>query len=157
MTTAQMFETRIDLSAERREKMVAVLNQQLADTFDLHSQAKQAHWNVKGPQFHQLHELFDTLAEQLSGYVDLIAERATALGGTALGTARMSAAASVVERVRAELPARIARQTSFVTSASVGYCVFDGASDVTAAELMLRADRARRAAKSQGRDRSMPG
>jgi starvation-inducible DNA-binding protein len=74
--------------------LVALLNQHLADTFDLYGQAKQAHWNVKGPQFHQLHELFDELAEELRAYVDLIAERATALGGLALGTVRMSAGAS---------------------------------------------------------------
>lgn len=94
MTTTQLFETRIDLPADGREKMVALLNQQLADTFDLFGQAKQAHWNVKGPQFHQLHELFDDLADQLKEYVDLIAERATALGGMALGTVRMAAEAS---------------------------------------------------------------
>ena len=74
--------------------MISLLNQQLADTFDLYSQVKQAHWNVKGPQFIALHELFDKLAEELQGYVDLIAERATALGGKALGTVRMSAANS---------------------------------------------------------------
>jgi starvation-inducible DNA-binding protein len=74
--------------------MIDLLNQQLADTFDLFSQIKQAHWNVKGMDFIQLHELFDDLAEQVEGYVDLIAERATTLGGTALGTARMSAASS---------------------------------------------------------------
>jgi starvation-inducible DNA-binding protein len=74
--------------------MIGLLNQQLADTFDLYSQAKQAHWNVKGPQFFELHELFDKLAEELTEYVDSIAERATALGGTALGTVRMSASAS---------------------------------------------------------------
>ena len=94
MFTAQLFETRIDLPADGRENLIALLNPQLADTFDLHGQCKQAHWNVKGPQFHQLHELFDELAEQVSGYVDLIAERATALGGTALGTVRMAAEAS---------------------------------------------------------------
>ena len=64
--------------------MISLLNQQLADTFDLYSQVKQAHWNVKGPQFIALHELFDRLAEELQAYVDLIAERATALGGKAL-------------------------------------------------------------------------
>jgi starvation-inducible DNA-binding protein len=74
--------------------MIALLNQQLADTFDLYSQTKQAHWNVKGAQFFQLHELFDKLAEELTGYVDMIAERATALGGLAQGTVRMSAANS---------------------------------------------------------------
>jgi starvation-inducible DNA-binding protein len=94
MATAQLFETRIDLPSNSRERMIELLNQQLADTFDLQGQAKQAHWNVKGPQFHQLHTLFDELAAQLSGYVDLIAERATALGGTAMGTVRMSAEAS---------------------------------------------------------------
>ena len=69
--------------------MVSLLNQQLADTFDLYSQVKQAHWNVKGPQFIALHELFDRLAGELQAHVDLIAERATALGGKALGTVRI--------------------------------------------------------------------
>lgn len=92
--TKSMFSTRNDLQREVRGKMISLLNQQLADTFDLYSQTKQAHWNVKGAQFFQLHELFDKLAEELQGYVDLIAERATALGGLALGTVRMSAANS---------------------------------------------------------------
>ena len=94
VTRYMVSRTSIDLPADKRKKLIAMLNQQLADTFDLYGQAKQAHWNVKGAQFHQLHELFDELAAQLLGYVDLIAERATALGGTALGTVRMSAGAS---------------------------------------------------------------
>jgi starvation-inducible DNA-binding protein len=89
-----MFSTRNDLSREVRGRMIESLNQQLADTFDLYSQTKQAHWNVKGAQFFQLHELFDKLAEELQGYVDQIAERATALGGLAMGTVRMSVANS---------------------------------------------------------------
>ncbi len=94
MTTKKTFATRIDLAPETRGKMTALLNHQLADTFDLYSQTKQAHWNVKGAQFFQLHELFDKLAEELAGYADLIAERVTALGGMALGTARMASASS---------------------------------------------------------------
>ncbi|MGH8727536.1 MAG: DNA starvation/stationary phase protection protein Dps [Burkholderiales bacterium] len=89
-----IYKTNNDLDDKLRSQMIALLNQQLADTFDLFSQIKQAHWNVKGMDFIQLHELFDDLAEQTEGYVDLIAERATTLGGTALGTVRMSAAAS---------------------------------------------------------------
>jgi starvation-inducible DNA-binding protein len=89
-----MFSTRIDLSQDARSQMIALLNQQLADTFDLYSHTKQAHWNVKGAQFYSLHELFDKLAEELAGYVDMIAERATALGGLAQGTVRLSAANS---------------------------------------------------------------
>jgi starvation-inducible DNA-binding protein len=92
--TKKTFPTRIDLAAEVRGPMIVLLNQQLAGTFDLYSQAKQAHWNVKGAQFYALHELFDKLAEELEGYVDLIAERVTALGGQAQGTVRLSAANS---------------------------------------------------------------
>lgn len=91
---ARTHKTSIDLPLKIREQMIPLLNQQLADVSDLYSQAKQAHWNVKGAQFFPLHELFDKLAVQLQEFADLIAERATALGGTALGTVRMSAAAS---------------------------------------------------------------
>ena len=94
MATPKQFRTRIDLPAQAREKLIPLLNQQLADTFDLYSQTKQAHWNVKGAQFLPLHELFDTLAGELLGHADLIAERATALGGVALGTARLAASVS---------------------------------------------------------------
>ena len=88
------FETKIDIKPKTREEIIALLNQQLADTFDLYSQTKQAHWNVKGMQFHQLHELFDTLAGELLDYSDLLAERATALGGADRGKVRMSSEAS---------------------------------------------------------------
>jgi len=94
MNKSNLFSTRNNLDAESREKIVSLLNQHLADTFDLYSQTKQAHWNVKGPHFFSLHELFDKLAVLLVDDIDTIAERATALGGTARGTARQSAAAS---------------------------------------------------------------
>lgn len=94
MTTPKTFATHVGLGAHVRDPMVALLNQQLADTVDLYSQTKQAHWNIKGAQFFQLHLLFDKLAGEVEGYVDVIAERAAALGGTALGTSRMAAAAS---------------------------------------------------------------
>jgi len=83
--------TRIDIKSKLRESMTALLNQQLADTLDLYTQVKQAHWNVKGPNFIALHELFDKLAEDLEDPVDDIAERVTALGGIARGTARIAA------------------------------------------------------------------
>jgi len=94
MAKPKTYKTSVDLDAETREQIIVLLNQQLSDTFDLYSQTKQAHWNVKGAQFFQLHELFDQLATGLLAHVDTIAERATALGGTALGTARMAAASS---------------------------------------------------------------
>lgn len=93
-TNIRLFETRIDFDEDTRLELIQLINTQLADTFDLYSQTKHAHWNVRGPQFYQLHELYDELAEQLQGFVDLIAERATALGGSAHGTVRMAAEAS---------------------------------------------------------------
>lgn len=92
--TSHLFATRNDLPEAVRKQAVSLLNQHLADATDLYSQIKQAHWNVKGMHFQQLHELFDKLADGVEDYVDLIAERATALGGVALGTVRMSASSS---------------------------------------------------------------
>jgi diguanylate cyclase (GGDEF)-like protein len=66
-----------------------------------------------------------------------------------------ASAAGVVERVRAELPARIARSTPHVTSASLGYCVYDGSIEQSPEQVLARADRARRLAKTQGRNRAV--
>lgn len=89
--TLTTFDTRIDIDADVRKELIDLLNQQLADATDLFTQTKQAHWNVKGMDFFQLHELFDTLAKIPRKHADLLAERATALGGMALGTVRMAA------------------------------------------------------------------
>ncbi len=88
--SSPMFQTKNDLSSEVRQKIVEMLNRQLADTLDLYTQTKHAHWNVKGTDFYQLHELFDELAEDVFKFIDPIAERATALGGYAHGTLRMA-------------------------------------------------------------------
>jgi len=78
--------TRNDLSEAIRKEMVPLLNAHLADGIDLALQAKQAHWNVKGPHFLPLHELFDKVYDEASEWNDLVAERAVQLGGTAEGT-----------------------------------------------------------------------
>lgn len=92
-----MHNTRNDLAADVRGKVAELLNARLSDTVDLHLQAKQAHWNVKGPNFIALHELFDKLAEETEEYIDDMAERITALGGTAKGTAVVVAKTSQLE------------------------------------------------------------
>ena len=86
--------TRIDLNEKVRGHLCEILNQTLADSLDLYTQTKQAHWNVKGVHFYQLHLLFDEIAGEILDYVDLFAERITSLGGTAFGTVRMAAEAS---------------------------------------------------------------
>lgn len=92
-----MYETRNDLPQETRSQMVTLLNARLADAVDLRTQVKVAHWNVKGPEFIALHKLFDDVAADVDEYVDLIAERAVQLGGTADGTARQVAERSELD------------------------------------------------------------
>jgi starvation-inducible DNA-binding protein len=95
-TQHQIFSTSISLPEKSRLQIIDLLNARLADTIDLKTQAKQAHWNVKGIHFMQLHELFDSVATHADDAADLLAERATALGGVALGTARLVAATSTL-------------------------------------------------------------
>ena len=73
--------TRIDLPAHTRAAMGMILNERLADDLDLERQAKQAHWNIRGARFQQLHELFDATAALAVGWSDELAERAGQLGG----------------------------------------------------------------------------
>ncbi len=93
-TKKVMFENSIDMKVQIRETIINMLNARLADCSDLYSQCKQAHWNVKGMQFIALHELFDEVAAEVLGFVDEIAERATALGGYVYGTVRCAASTS---------------------------------------------------------------
>jgi len=93
-TASRTFTTSVNLNESTRQQVIDILNARLADTIDLKTQAKQAHWNVKGPEFFQLHELFDSIAEHLDEAADTIAERVTALGGYAIGTARLVASGS---------------------------------------------------------------
>jgi len=88
------FATRNDIPPATRTESCKLLNTTLAATLDLWTQLKQAHWNVKGPNFYQLHLLFDELATAVYEYIDLVAERITALAGVANGTARQSASNS---------------------------------------------------------------
>ena len=100
----KMYETENDISEKRRSELNALMNQRLASAVDLQMQMKQAHWNVKGPNFIGLHELFDKVDEAVESYVDMIAERIVQLGGIAEGTARVAASRSQLE----EYPLRIA-------------------------------------------------
>ncbi len=86
-----MYETENDISLARRTELNTLMNQRLASAVDLQSQMKQAHWNVKGPSFIALHELFDKVDEAVENYVDMIAERIVQLGGIAEGTVRVAA------------------------------------------------------------------
>ena len=116
-----MHNTKNDLAKKNREKLVEMLNARLADAIDLKTQAKQAHWNVKGHHFIGLHELFDQVATAVEADVDLIAERVTALGGTAMGTARVVAQKSTLS----EYPHEIFEGTAHVDALSTAMADFN--------------------------------
>jgi len=92
--TARTYPTSVGVPENNRQAIIALLNARLADSTDLRTQVKWAHWNVKGLHFIQLHELFDSVASRLEEQTDTIAERVTTLGGVANGTVREAAAKS---------------------------------------------------------------
>lgn len=115
-----MFKTKNDLAEATRAQVIELLNARLADCIDLQTQVKHAHWNVKGPNFISLHELFDKVNEEVEEYVDEIAERAVQLGGVAQGTARTVARQSTLT----EYPASAVDGRSHVEALSSALAAF---------------------------------
>ncbi|MEO8591243.1 MAG: DNA starvation/stationary phase protection protein Dps [Flavobacteriales bacterium] len=116
----KLFKTGNDLPKKSRIETIALVNKRLADAIDLHMQMKQAHWNVKGPNFIGLHELFDKIHEATGEYVDTIAERAVQLGGIAEGTVRISAKRTLLP----EYPQGIAEGPAHVDAVSNALAAF---------------------------------
>lgn len=76
----------IGLSDQERKGVSDILNTLLADEYVLYTNTRNYHWNVVGPQFHDLHKFFESQYEELNEVVDEVAERVRTLGGTALGS-----------------------------------------------------------------------
>jgi len=126
----QMYKTENGISLSRRTELNTLMNQRLASAIDLQMQMKQAHWNVKGPNFIGLHELFDKVDEAVESYVDMIAERIVQLGGIAEGTVRVSAARSQLE----EYPLAIADGAAHVNAVAMALAAFGNEARNTIAE-----------------------
>lgn len=146
--TLAMFKTTIDIPADAREQLCDLLNQQLADTTDLYTQLKHAHWNVKGTDFYQLHLLFDQLAACAQEWSDEIAERVATLGGYVKGTVRMAAAATRLPDVPADavegmelVRALVASYANYCASTREGIERSEQLGDPTTADLLTEVSR----------------
>ncbi len=115
-----MHRTKNDLSEKIRIQVAGLVQERLADAIDLVTHAKQAHWNVKGPNFIALHELFDKVYENAGEYADLLAERIMQLGGTATGTVREVAKQSQLP----EYPLKIASGREHIEALSRSLAYF---------------------------------
>jgi starvation-inducible DNA-binding protein len=115
-----MYETENDISVKRRSELNVLMNLRLASAVDLQMQTKQAHWNVKGPSFIGLHELFDKVDEAVESYVDMIAERIVQLGGVAEGTVRVAATRTRL----AEYPLQLAEGMAHVEAVARALSTF---------------------------------
>jgi len=111
--------TRHDLPTDAREKLVSLLNERLADAVVLATHAKQAHWNVRGPSFIALHELFDDVASKAQAQADLLAERLAALGGVAFGDAKSAVAQSNLPDYPADIASGSAHADALAAAISV--------------------------------------
>ena len=109
-----MYQTKNDLPAQTRANVIEILNARLADSIDLMHQAKQAHWNVKGPSFIALHRLFDEVVDAAEDYMDLLAERVVQLGSTAEGTIQVATARTGLK----EYPLTLAEERDHVEALS---------------------------------------
>lgn len=115
-----MHPTKNSLPEKVRTQICGLLQDHLCNSLDLVGQAKQAHWNVKGPHFMSLHQLFDKIAEDAEGYVDVIAERIVQLGGTAEGTLQV-----VAKRTRLPTyPINISSDTDHLNSLAHSLAVY---------------------------------
>jgi starvation-inducible DNA-binding protein len=85
------------LHEQQQARLIELLNRSLADAIDLQLQSRQAYWNVKGPHFMALRELFDKVAQGVEEYANLIAEHIVQLGGMAEGTAHAVARRSSLD------------------------------------------------------------
>jgi starvation-inducible DNA-binding protein len=143
-----MINTKNTLPLKNRKDMIGLLNGLLADATDLRSQAKQAHWNVKGDNFIALHELFDLIATDLLPIQDELAERAVQLGGEVQGTLRQAASATSLPEYlpgaadgSAHVDALSTALAAFSTSLRNGIEACDKAEDMATQDILIEAQR----------------
>jgi starvation-inducible DNA-binding protein len=142
-------QTQNNLPSNTKTSSINNLNARLAEAIDLALLTKQAHWNIKGPQFIALHEMIDSFRTELDGHVDTIAERVVQLGGTALGTTQAVAKATPlapyptdIYQSKDHLHALIERYGKVANAARAAIDEADEAGDIDTADLLTAYSRA---------------
>ncbi len=144
----KMHPTRNDLPSNAKAAVIDLLNARVADCIDLALLTKQAHWNVRGPQFIAVHEMLDGFRAEIDGHVDTMAERITQLGGTALGTLQTTAAKTAlppyptdIYAIPDHVQALIERYGLVANSVRAGIDQADEAGDADTADILTGVSR----------------
>ncbi len=141
--------TKNDVSSNSKSVSIRILNARLADSIDLALLTKQAHWNLKGPQFIAVHEMIDGFRTEIDGHVDTMAERVVQLGGTALGTVQevakatgLAAYPTDISAIKDHLAALIDRYAKVANAVRKAIDETDGAGDPDTADIFTAYSRA---------------
>ncbi|RYY17869.1 MAG: DNA starvation/stationary phase protection protein Dps [Alphaproteobacteria bacterium] len=144
----RLHETQNSTKSNAKQVSTDALNARLADGIDLALAVKQAHWNLKGPQFIGIHMMLDGFRTELDDYNDKVAERITQLGGTARGTATAVAAGSQLApypldayRIADHLAALIDRYAVYANAVRQNIDDTDEAGDAGTADLFTEVSR----------------
>ena len=145
----QLHRTKNDMKSNAKTVSVTLLNARLADAIDLALLTKQAHWNLKGPQFIAVHEMIDSFRTEIDGHADTMAERVVQLGGTALGTTQSVAKATTlapyptdIYAIKDHLAALIERYGKVANSVRAAIDEADEAGDRDTADILTAYSRA---------------
>lgn len=145
----KLYNTENDLASNTKSVVVNLLNARLAEAIDLALLTKQAHWNLKGPQFIAVHEMIDGFRTEIDSHVDTMAERIAQLGGTALGTTQAVAAATPlapyptdIYKIKDHLQALIERYAKVANAARAAIDESDEAGDADTADILTAYSRA---------------
>lgn len=144
----KMHQTKNDIPSNTKKVSMELLNARLADAIDLALITKQAHWNLKGPQFIAVHELLDQFRKEVDTHVDIIAERVVQMGGTAFGTkeavsetSKLAAYPTDIFKIKDHLAALIDRYADTANAVRKSIDEADEAGDADTADIFTNFSR----------------
>jgi len=134
----------IGISKKDRQKIAEGLSGLLADSYTLYLMTHNFHWNVKGPMFNTLHQMFMTQYTEQWTALDQIAERIRALGFPAPGTYTEFTRLATIQEVEGQPKALemvahlVAGQEAVARTARGLFPLVDKANDQPTADLITQ-------------------